>query len=98
MNQYVSQEEVRRIIISDMVKKRNSIVPLAILWLSYGTLKWFRGAFEEGLRFMRRHSLLTHRGALPYETGLVVSLAHFRKRMDIGLGSDMKVIDHFGEI
>ena len=31
MNQYVSQEEVRRIIISDMVKKRNSIVPNSAL-------------------------------------------------------------------
>ena len=28
MNQYISQEETRRIIISDMVKKRNSIVPI----------------------------------------------------------------------
>ena len=28
MNQHISQEEVRRIIISDMVKKRNSIVPV----------------------------------------------------------------------
>lgn len=28
MEQYISQEEVRRIIISDMVKKRNSIVPI----------------------------------------------------------------------
>lgn len=28
MNQYYSQEEVRRIIISDMVKKRNFIVPV----------------------------------------------------------------------
>lgn len=27
MDQYLPQEEVRRIIISDMVKKRNSIVP-----------------------------------------------------------------------
>ena len=28
MNQNISQEETRRIIISDMVKKRNSIVPI----------------------------------------------------------------------
>lgn len=28
MEQHISQEEVRRIIISDMVKKRNSIVPV----------------------------------------------------------------------
>lgn len=28
MEQYISQEEVRRIIISDMVKKRDSIVPV----------------------------------------------------------------------
>ena len=28
MNQYISQEEIRGIIISDMVKKRNSIVPV----------------------------------------------------------------------
>lgn len=28
MNQYISQEETRRIIINDMVKKRNSIVPI----------------------------------------------------------------------
>lgn len=28
MEQYISQEETRRIIISDMVKKRNSIVPI----------------------------------------------------------------------
>ena len=28
MNQHISQEEVRRIIISDLVKKRNSIVPV----------------------------------------------------------------------
>ena len=28
MKQYISQEETRRIIINDMVKKRNSIVPI----------------------------------------------------------------------
>jgi len=28
MNQYISQEDTRRIIINDMVKKRNSIVPI----------------------------------------------------------------------
>jgi len=28
MDQHISQEEIRRIIISDMVKKRNSIVPV----------------------------------------------------------------------
>jgi hypothetical protein len=28
MDQHISQDEIRRIIISDMVKKRNSIVPV----------------------------------------------------------------------
>ena len=28
MEQYISQDEIRRIIITDMVKKRNSIVPV----------------------------------------------------------------------
>ena len=28
MNKHISQDEIRRIIISDMVKKRNSIVPV----------------------------------------------------------------------
>ena len=68
MNKYTSQEEVRRNIIKDMVKKRNSIVPVigedtivfpfALLWLSYRTLKWIRSAFKEGLKVMQRDTLL----------------------------------------
>ena len=59
MEQYISQEETRRIIISDMVKKRGSIVPLVFLWLSYGALKWIRSAFEKDLKVMWRYTLLT---------------------------------------
>ena len=44
MDQYIPQEEVRRII-SDMVKKRSSIVPLVLLWFSYGALKWICSVF-----------------------------------------------------
>ena len=60
MNQRISQEDIRKIIISDMVKKRNSIVlivvedkmvyylfviPMVLLLFSYGVLKWIRSAF-----------------------------------------------------
>lgn len=63
MEPYTPQEEVRRTIISDMVKKRNSIVPLVLLWI----LKWIRGAFldepssqaerEEGSKVIRRYAV-----------------------------------------
>ena len=42
MEQHISQDEIRRIIISDMVKKRSSIVPVILLWPTYGVLKWIR--------------------------------------------------------
>jgi len=59
MDQHISQDEIRRIIISDMVKKRNSIVPVigedtivysygvsfVILRFSYRMLKWIRCVF-----------------------------------------------------
>ena len=44
MDQYIPQEEVRRII-SDMVKKRSSIVPLVLLWFSYGAFNWICSIF-----------------------------------------------------
>ena len=43
MEQHISQDEIRRIIISDMVKKRNSIVPVigedTIVYKNEGTGK-----------------------------------------------------------
>ncbi len=61
MNKHISQDEIRRIIISDMVKKRNSIVPvvgedsiafpfcahLILVWLSRDNLKWIRSVFMD---------------------------------------------------
>ena len=87
MEQHIPQEEVRRIIISDMVKKRNTIVPvigedtmvysLCIpsihLWLSYGALKWIRSAFKEGSRAMRSDTLLIEINALAHEACLATS-------------------------
>ena len=73
MEQYISQDEIRRIIITDMVKKRGSIVPvirvdtnvsysfgvpLVLLWLSDEPLTWICSAFEEGSKFMWRYALL----------------------------------------
>ena len=71
MEQHISQEEVRRIIISDMVKKRNSIVPLALLWLSYKSLKWIRSAFIDDSKVKQRYTLLTNISALAHEAYLV---------------------------
>lgn len=48
-----------------------SVVPLALLWLSYRTLKWIRSVFEEGSKVMRNYTLLTDRSSLIYEIGLV---------------------------
>ena len=66
----MSKEEVRRTIISDMVKKKNSIVPvigedtivyslcvpLVLLELPYGALKWIRNTYEEGSKAMCRYA------------------------------------------
>ena len=42
---------------SDVVLHRLSMsVPLVLLWLSYGALKWIRSAFEEGPKVMRRYA------------------------------------------
>ena len=54
MNQHISQDEIRRIIIIDMVKKRNSIVSLALLRLSGRTLNWIRSVFKEGSKVIER--------------------------------------------
>ena len=88
MNKYTSQEETRRTIIKDMVRKRNSIVPvigedtivypLALLWLSYGALKWIRSAFEEGLKVMRRYTLLMNISLLVHEAGLVAQRDYYQ--------------------
>ena len=78
MDLQVSQDEISHIIISDMVKKRGSIVPvigedtivypfcvhLILLWLSRGKLKWIRSAFEDGLNNMRRYTLFMNIGRL----------------------------------
>lgn len=69
MEQYTSQEKTRRII-SNMVKKRNSIVSLVLLWLFDGTLKWIRSAFKEGMKVMQKYAILTNINALPHEVGL----------------------------
>ena len=70
MEQHISQDEIRQIIISDMVKKRNSIVPVigkktiyfgvsfVFLWLFYETLKGIRSVFEKGLKALRSYLLL----------------------------------------
>ena len=75
MKQTISREEVRRTIISDMVEKRNSIVPvigvdtfvcpssvpLILFWLSSGYESWklIRSVFKEGSKAIRRYMLLT---------------------------------------
>ena len=64
MELFTSQEEIRRIIIIDMVKKRNSIAPLVLLWFFDGTLRWIHSAFEEGLKSMRRYALFTNISSL----------------------------------
>ena len=94
MNKYTSQEETRRNIIKDMVKKRNSIVPVigedtivfpfALLWLSYGALKWIRSAFEEGLKVMRRYALLRNVGLLPCKAYFVAPRTYVLEVMNIG--------------
>lgn len=42
-------------------------VPLVLLWLSSGALKWIRGAFEEGSKVMWRYTLLMDINVLVYE-------------------------------
>lgn len=73
MEQHIPQEEIWRIIISDMVKKRNSIVPvigedaivyslgvpLVLLTLFYRLLIWSRSAFEECSMFIRSYTVVT---------------------------------------
>ena len=63
MDQHISQDEIRRIIISDMVKKRNSIIPVIgedtivyyfgvpffFFWFFYETLNGIRSVFEKGM-------------------------------------------------
>lgn len=94
MEQYNSQEEVRRNIISDMVKKRNTIVPvigedtiafpLTLLWLSYGTLKRIRCAFIEGLKVMRRYTLLADTSASIHQVGLFAPRTYVWETVSIG--------------
>lgn len=56
MDQYIPQEEVRRIIISDMVKKRNSIVPNPTLTFmkerDYYGLSFLSQYYNEQRRFL----------------------------------------------
>ena len=61
-----NKEDVRRYIISDMVKKRNSIIPVIVedtyffgVPLSYGALKLIRSAVEEGSKVIQGNTLLT---------------------------------------
>ncbi len=68
-----SQDEIRRIIISNMVKKRNSIVPvigkdtysfdvpLVVPLFSCRTLKWTRYASEESSKVMHEYTLTNNR-------------------------------------
>lgn len=44
---------------TDVVPLMSSFgVPLVLLWCSFGALAWIRSAFEEGLKVMRKYSLL----------------------------------------
>ena len=77
MTNLQTPEEIRRIIISDMVKKRNSIVPvigedtivcsfgilLVLLWFSNRKLKLFRSVYEEVSKITSRYVTLTSIGS-----------------------------------
>lgn len=98
MKQDISQEEIRRIIISDMVKKRGSIVPvigentvmhsfclpLLLLGLSYGLVRWIRCAFKDVLKAMRRYMPLTGISVLAHEAGFVIPRTHVHETMNFG--------------
>lgn len=51
-------------------------------WLLYRLLK-FRSAFEEGLKVMRRYTLLTDSSALGHEVGLVAPKAYVHEAMNL---------------
>jgi hypothetical protein len=89
MEQHIPQDEIRRIIISDMVKKKNSIVPvigedtivyslsepLVLLWLFYRVFKWICSTYEEGSKAMRRYTLFTNIGSSADEARLLAPCA-----------------------
>ena len=70
MDQHISQEEIRCIIISDMVKKTPA-------------LKWICSVFEVGLRFMWRYTLITNMNSLPHETDLVASQSFINEMINM---------------
>lgn len=71
-----SQQAVNCWSCSNVVLLRSSFgVPLLLLWLSYGALKWIRSAFEENLKIMWRYTLLMAISALGHGTSIVASRA-----------------------
>lgn len=66
---------------SDVVLFRSSCgVPLVLLWLSYGTWKWIRSAFDECL-VIRRYTMLTNIGSSAHEVGLAHHKIRFGKQI-----------------
>lgn len=95
MEHHISQEETRRIIISDMVKKRHSIVPiigedtcffgvpLVFLGLFYRVLKWICRTLHEGSKVTRRYMLIMNRSSLAHEAGFVVPRTYVREAVNV---------------
>lgn len=98
MEQHISQEETRKIIISDMVKKKGTIVPiigedtvmnpfcfpLVLLGLSYGLVRWIRWAFKEVLKSMQRYMPLTGISVLAHEAVFVAPRTQVHETMNLG--------------
>ena len=67
--------------------KSSPSVPLVLLWLSYGTWKWIRSAFDECL-VIRRYTMLTNIGSSAHEVGL----AHHKIRFGRQITNERKKI------
>ena len=69
---------------SNVVHTRLSFgFPLVFLWLSYRTLKWIRGAFEEGSKVMQRYTLLTDISPLPHKAYLLAPRTYVQESKNI---------------
>ena len=105
MEQHISQEEIRRIIISDMVKKRSSIVPvigedtivrffyvsLVLFSLSFIALKW--STIKEGSKAMPRYTLLRNIGSSAYEASLLAPQTYVQEAMNLCFNNWFNKID-----
>lgn len=95
MNQYISQEETRRIIISDMVKKRDTIVPIigddTIVYKASNSSEEI--PFQEFLlnEFQKKYPRVT-----VDDTALRIYPMSIEPRTELTI--DMKENYHFGEI